>query len=153
MRTIYRVIVSAVIFSKDNKILLCKKDPKRGGVYGDCWQIPGGGMEENENQMETLAREIKEEVDIDISSAGIDKTPFVCDGKSEKTLRNTGERVLIEMTFNDYKVVLNEISSKVKVKLNEEFVEYKWFGVEELKNIKHTPPSILLFKSYGYLNT
>jgi 8-oxo-dGTP pyrophosphatase MutT (NUDIX family) len=153
MRIIHRIIVSAVIFSKDNKILLCKKDPKQGGVYGDCWQIPGGGMEENESQIETLVREVREEVGINISNAKIDKNPFKCDGESEKTLKNTGERVLAKMKFFDYKVkIIDKISTEIKVKLNEEFVEYKWFDIDELKNIKHTPPSILLFKSYGYFN-
>lgn len=140
-----------MIFSKDNKILMCKRDPDRGGVYIDCWHIPGGGMENNETQIDTLKREIKEEVGIDIINAGIDKNPFKCSGESEKTLKDTGERVLAKMDFFDYRVVLNQISEDVKIKLNEEFIKYKWFGIEDLKNTKLTSPSILLFKSYGYL--
>jgi len=42
MRTINRDIVSAVILSKDFKILLGKKDPSKGGVYASSWHIPGG---------------------------------------------------------------------------------------------------------------
>jgi 8-oxo-dGTP pyrophosphatase MutT (NUDIX family) len=130
---------------------MCKRDPKLGGVYVDCWHIPGGGIEKNESQTEALIREIREEVSIDIENVKIDGNTFKCSGESEKTLKNTEERVLVKMKFIDYKVVLNIISSKVKVKLNGEFVEYKWFDIDELKNIKHTPPSISLFKSYGYL--
>jgi hypothetical protein len=42
MREIERTIVSALIFSQDGKLLMGKKDPAKGGVYPDCWHIPGG---------------------------------------------------------------------------------------------------------------
>lgn len=48
MRKINRIIVAALIFSKDGKLLMGTKDPRRGGVYSDCWHLPGGGVEEGE---------------------------------------------------------------------------------------------------------
>lgn len=41
MREIERQIVSALIFSKDGKLFQGMKDPNKGGVYSDCWHIPG----------------------------------------------------------------------------------------------------------------
>lgn len=43
LREITREIVSGLIFSADGKLLMGKKDPTKGGVYSDCWHIPGGG--------------------------------------------------------------------------------------------------------------
>jgi len=57
MKTIRRIIVSALIFSKDNKILMGKKNLNGGGVYVDCWHLPGGGINENEDKIEALIRE------------------------------------------------------------------------------------------------
>lgn len=48
MRTIKRKIVGAVIVSKDGKVFLAKGNPQIGGVYVDCWLIPGGGVEAGE---------------------------------------------------------------------------------------------------------
>jgi ADP-ribose pyrophosphatase YjhB (NUDIX family) len=56
MRTIHRTIVSALIYSNDGKLLMGKKDPAKGGVYNDCWHIPGGGIEEGEGKIEALTR-------------------------------------------------------------------------------------------------
>ncbi|MEI8090766.1 MAG: hypothetical protein WCG98_00445 [bacterium] len=46
MREIHRTIVSAVIFSKDGKLLMGKKDPNAGGVYSQYRHFPGGGVDE-----------------------------------------------------------------------------------------------------------
>lgn len=43
------------------------KDVNKGGVYTDCWHIPGGGIEEGEDKNSALMREVKEETGIDIS--------------------------------------------------------------------------------------
>ncbi|MBT6335075.1 MAG: NUDIX hydrolase, partial [Candidatus Magasanikbacteria bacterium] len=64
MRSISRDIVSAIIISKDNKIFLGRKDPSKGGVYKDCWHLPGGGIEKGETDEDALIREIQEETGI-----------------------------------------------------------------------------------------
>lgn len=62
MRKIKREIVSALLFSKDNKLLMGKKDPTKGGVYPDCWHLPGGGVDDGESLVDALKREVIEEV-------------------------------------------------------------------------------------------
>lgn len=145
MRTITRDIVSAVIISKDNKILFGKKDPRKGGVYKDCWHIPGGGIDEGETKHEALKREIFEEVGIDISNADVSLLDDLGRGESEKTLKDTGEQVICEMTFLVYQVDLKTSATETEIKLTDDLVEYKWVDKDDLKSIELNPPSVELF--------
>lgn len=52
---------SAVIIS-NNKVLLFQRDNIPGIPFPDCWQLPGGGIEEGETPLEGLQRELAEEV-------------------------------------------------------------------------------------------
>lgn len=98
MRTIHRDIAGAFIFSSDGKLLLGKSI--KGGVYKDRWIVPGGGIDEGETPVEGMKREVFEEVDLDVSDAKITKFEGVHDGESLKTLRDTGEGVLVKMRFS-----------------------------------------------------
>jgi 8-oxo-dGTP pyrophosphatase MutT (NUDIX family) len=151
MRTITRDIVAILIFSRDGKLLQGKKDPVHGGVYADCWHIPGGGVEDGEDYIPAVIREAKEEVGVLLRP---DQIALVDDrgaGESEKVLKETGERVLCQMKFFVYKAVLNSNAVEVPVILSDDLVEYRWFGKEELKKAKLTPPSVALFTRLGYL--
>ena len=145
MRTIKRIIVSALIFSKDNKLFMGQKDPNKGGVYSDCWHIPGGGVDEGETKEIALIREVKEEVGIDISQEQIELADDQGTGTTEKVLKDTKEKVLCEMEFNVYKIKLSQNAETVEINLSDDLVKYKWFEISELKNAKLTPPSEKLF--------
>ncbi len=152
MRTIHREIVSALIFSQDGKLFQGMKNPKDGGVYADCWHIPGGGIDDGEDKLTALVREIKEETGITVP---IDKIELVDDqgrGESEKVLKNTGERVLCKMKFNVYKITLDQNATDIRVNLEDDLVSYQWIDLVELKNVKLTPPSVILFQRLGYLS-
>lgn len=151
MREIRRDIVSALIFSKDGKLFQGMKDEKKGGVYCDCWHIPGGGIEPGENKEEALKREVKEETGIDISPYSVDLVDDAGKGESKKTLP-TGETVLCKMYFYVYRIDINDKdSSEIGVSLNDDLVKYRWTDLDELANAKLTPPSTELFKKLGYL--
>jgi len=152
MREINRKIVSAVIFSKDRKILMGKKDVSKGGVYTDCWHIPGGGIDENETIEQALKREVLEETSIDISLYEIKFLPFVGSGIAEKTLK-TGEKVLCSMKFNRFEVNINDKNAKdIKVRPKDDLVEMKWFNLDELKDVKQIPGGKDFFIQAGYIN-
>ncbi|MFA5871729.1 MAG: NUDIX hydrolase [Parcubacteria group bacterium] len=139
MREIQRTIVSALIFSKDGKLLMGKKDPGKGGVYPDCWHIPGGGTDEGETLEQALRREIKEEVGIDISFYKAILIPEKGSGIAEKTLAS-GENVLCKMEFNIFRVdIKDKLASEIEVNLNDDLVEFHWFNLEELPNVKQIP--------------
>jgi 8-oxo-dGTP pyrophosphatase MutT (NUDIX family) len=151
MREIERDIVSVLIFSKDGKIFQGMKDSQKGGVYSDCWHIPGGGVDEGENKEEALKRETKEETGIDVSGYKIILVDNTGSGESNKTLK-TGENVICKMKFYVYKVEIDDKNSdEIKVSLDDDLVKYRWTDLKELSNLKLTPPSVELFKKLGYL--
>ena len=146
-----RNIVSALIFAKDGKLFQGMKNSQEGGVYWDCWHIPGGGVVEGENKEEALKREVKEETGIDVSGYKIVLVDDAGRGESNKTLK-TGENVICKMNFFVYKVEINDKNSdEIKVSLNDDLVKYRWTDPKELSNLKLTPPSVELFKKLGYL--
>ncbi len=141
MKTIQRDIVSAIIISQDQKIFLGRKKPDGGGVYPDCWHLPGGGVDKEESKDEALKREILEETGIDISKYDSELIDDKGEGESEKILKDTGEKVLCRMKFFVYKVVINDkASDEIKINLNDDLVEYIWVELEKLSKIKQPPP-------------
>jgi len=149
MKTIYRTIVSALIFSKDGKLLMGMKDPKDGGVYADCWHIPGGGVDEGETKEQALRREILEEVGVDIASCKVALVDDQGTGETEKTLKDTGEEVFCKMQFNVYRVDIDQNADKIKTELSDDLVKLAWVDLTDLNNYKLTPPSVALFKRLG----
>jgi 8-oxo-dGTP diphosphatase len=151
MREIQRDIVSALIFSKDGKLFQGMKDEKKGGVYSDCWHIPGGGVDAGENKEDALKREIMEETGIDISGYKAGLIDDAGRGETKKTLP-TGEEVLCKMKFYVYRVdVGDKNSGEIAISLNDDLVKYRWTDPSELASVKLTPPSAELFKKLGYL--
>ena len=57
MKKIYKAALALI---RNNKVLMSKN------FYIDKYYIPGGTIEENETEVETLIREIKEELSVDI---------------------------------------------------------------------------------------
>lgn len=151
MRTIERDIVSAVLVSADGKIFQGLSNPLRGGVYPDCWKIPGGGTEEGEDKETTLRREVFEETGIDISRFVPELVQDSEFGMAEKTLKDTGERVNVHMNFFTYRVLLDKRANDIPVRVDDEFSDYRWCSPEELKELKIPEPSRVLFKQLGYL--
>ena len=151
MREINRVIVSALIFSQDDKLLMGKKDPAKGGVYPDCWHIPGGGVDEGESFEQTLIREVFEEVGIDISSYPLLPIPHIGTGTAEKTL-TSGEKVLCHMEFNRFKVVIDDqTADEIKLTLSGDLIETRWFSIDELPSIKQVPDGKELLQKLGLI--
>ena len=56
--------VAVGILRRDGKILACQR--KRGGRYELKWEFPGGKVERGESIQECLARELREELAINI---------------------------------------------------------------------------------------
>ena len=151
MRTINREIVAALIFSKDGKLFQGMKNPKNGGVYLDCWHIPGGGVDENEDHLSALVREIKEETGITISASSAILVDDKGIGESEKVLKETDEKVLCKMKFYVYKITLTTNAAETAISLDDDLVKFRWSNLSDLDNLKLTPPSIDLFHRLGYI--
>jgi 8-oxo-dGTP pyrophosphatase MutT (NUDIX family) len=149
MRTIQREIVGAFIFSNDNKILLGKS--RKGGVYADAWIIPGGGIDDGETRLQALTREVLEETGIDIASTPVVQIEGSLTGQSEKTLKDTGERVLVKMNFYNYSVKLRKPATDIDVITEDDFVDAWWAPLTELPNIPLSPPTTTTLQRLGYL--
>lgn len=137
MRTIQRDIAGALLFSNDGHVLIGKN--VKGGVYEDLWVVPGGGIDEGESKEEATKREILEEVGIDISDAHIEPVELVQKGTAEKTLRDTGERVLVDMTFYNFKVGIDKPAKDIAIKLEDDFGHAEWVPVAELPKRSYSP--------------
>ncbi len=97
-------------------------------------------------------REVLEEVGVDISPYIIELVDNADTGTAEKIIPETGEKVMCEMHFNVYKIVLNDKKSDdIAVMLNDDLAEHQWVTLLNLKNYQLTPPSIKLFIKLGYL--
>lgn len=148
---IYRIIVSSIIVSSDQKVLFGKKDPKRGGVYMDKWHIPGGGVEKDKSLLVALKREIMEETGIDISrAANVELIDNLGKMIAQKQLPS-GEVVPCEMDFNVFKVELKQASDAITIHPGDDFAQLLWIPINELSQYPHTPPSLSLFLRIGWL--
>ena len=149
MREINRTIVGALIVDTEGRVLLGQKDPGKGGVYKECWHAPGGGVEEGESQTQALARELQEEVGLDLSLTTYSLLDDTGTGSSEKKLPS-GETVLVHMRFYMYEVVIPR-NLKESVSPVEEFVRLNWFEKPQLTELNLTPPGRALFKKLGWI--
>lgn len=148
MRRMQRDIAGGVLISKDGKIFLGKHGG--GGAYQGCWIIPGGGIDDGETAEEALHREMMEETGIDITGCDIELVN-TAEGESEKTLKTTGETVIVEMKFNDFRVQLTVNAADTPPAPTDELAESRWFAIEELNGLTFSPPTKALFQKLGYL--
>lgn len=56
-------VVCAIIYNA-NKVLLCRRKPDKS--LGGYWEFPGGKVEVNESNEESLIRELKEELEMKV---------------------------------------------------------------------------------------
>lgn len=120
-------VVAAVI--KDNDLFLATQ---RGyGEFKGMWEFPGGKIEPLENKKDALVREIKEELNADIS---VDK--YLC----------TVEYNYPTFHLIMYTYICSLISKTIEnVKHNDielEHEDYKWLKLENIDKVEWLPADI-----------
>lgn len=65
-----RISVRGIIIVNNEVYTIYRRRIKRDGITQEYYVIPGGGMENGENLQETLKRELKEELSIDVDVIG-----------------------------------------------------------------------------------
>jgi len=115
----FNIGVKGVIV-KDKKVLLLKRDMGNGQVF---WDVPGGRIDDNEDILETLKRELLEE----LPSIGKFKIKEIL--HSYRLPRDIKEDLGLVLLF--YKVNAEDF----QVKLSNEHCDYRWFDKEMLNGI------------------
>ena len=138
-----RVGVGAIVLNEYNKVLVGKR--KDNPI--DKWQMPQGGVDEDEDFYSAMKRELYEETSItsfklirEIKKWLTYELPENLKGKIWKG-KFRGQRqkwYILRFTGNE-----REINVKTK---NPEFIDWKWIAIEEL------PRSIVDFKRKVYEN-
>lgn len=149
MKTVERTIVGALLFSNDGFVLLGKN--KSGGVYDGYWTIPGGGIEENETPQQATAREVKEEVGIDISAEDLELISNDQTGTSERTDATTGETMIVNMKFFVYQAYFDLPAFKITIQPGDDFATAKWIELDELPDLELAPGVEATLVDLGYL--
>ena len=149
MDRIFRKIACALVESADAKILLGRKDPEIGGVYPDCWQLPGGGIDPGESLLEAVKREVLEEVGLDLALTDFSLIDDQGEGEAVKIL-DTGKKVLCQMRFYVFQAQIALRAEEISIKPGDDFIEAAWFKKSELLELKLVPAGLPLFKRLGY---
>lgn len=68
------VVVAAALVAGDGRVLLQKRLP--GRAMAGLWEFPGGKVEEGETPEAALARELREELGIEIATAALTPACF-----------------------------------------------------------------------------
>jgi len=110
---LYRLSSHAVIFDKDNRVLLLKQN------YGDGrWGLPGGSLEKGETVHDALIRECYEEIGIKV------KIEYL-------------SGIYYHSEFNSHVFIFkcNDINENI-IKLSNEHSEYKYVEINELNEVQ-----------------
>lgn len=67
------LVAACALIDADGRILICKRP--QGKQLAGMWEFPGGKVEKGETPEECLIRELKEELDINVTEACL--APFV----------------------------------------------------------------------------
>jgi 8-oxo-dGTP diphosphatase len=112
----------AAIIIKDNKLLLVKGHKK----FKDYW-TPGGRPEQGESDKETLSRELKEELNVEIVDSRFFKE-YICDSPYTPDVKSISKAYITKI--------------KGEPKPSAEITEYAWMSREDFENKKYSLVSV-----------
>ena len=113
--------VAAAIIVKDNKVFATQRGY---GEFKDGWEFPGGKLDPGESAREALAREIREELDVDI--------------RVEKLLE-TVEYDYPEFHLTMHCFICELLSEEIVLKEHE---DARWLKEEELDTVDWLPADV-----------
>lgn len=125
-----RVRVAALIQNSKGEILLIKQKKKNK----DYWLLPGGGIEFGESATDALARELKEELNLEASSA-----TFLLINES---IDPDGKRHLLQIVFE---VEVQNINPSIP-KTESAVLEFAFHSVESVLELELRPDIKSYFK-------
>jgi len=118
--------VSAAIIERDGKILIAQRPGNKS--QGLKWEFPGGKVEPDETAEESLRREIREELDIDIEVKAL---------LGENIYEYPNGTIKLIGFYSEW------ISGNLKL---HEHISVKWVAADELKDYDFAPADIAFVK-------
>ncbi len=113
--------VVAAVIEADGKILATQRG---SGEFAGMWEFPGGKIESGETQVEALVREIKEELDIEIS---------------------VGEFIMtVEYDYPNFHLIMHCYQCNIQTGelVLKEHKNYQWLEHENLMSVEWLPADI-----------
>jgi 8-oxo-dGTP diphosphatase len=109
---------------KDNKVLVIQRSQREKFLPG-YFELPGGKVDFGEDPAEALAREFKEEVNLDVKVGN----PY----HTFSYISENGNRHTVEIL---YKVSLADTTTEPCIKLSEDHKGFKWIGLDQLEHLQ-----------------
>jgi 8-oxo-dGTP pyrophosphatase MutT (NUDIX family) len=115
------VVLGALVV--DGRVLLGHRSPDKH-AYPDVWDLPGGVVEVGESELDALARELQEELGVEISTDSVLHLCRLTAGSSE------APALLSAWLVRDWHGTPANMAP-------EEHVDVAWFDTEELPPLAH----------------
>lgn len=128
-------VVAALIFNNEGRLLITQRNANTH--LGGLWEFPGGRLETGETHQQALAREIKEEVDLNIEVLS-----FFWQEKEEYESR------IIDISF--YKCRMDPPRQRVSPK---DVADYRWIQLKKIDEYtfpKADQKLVKRLKSYSF---
>jgi 8-oxo-dGTP diphosphatase len=116
----------AIIFNKDNKILVVKRS-KNVDTFPGHWCFPGGGADKGETAEECAIREVFEETKLKLKK---DKLTYIY------TVTKDEDKDIHFFVTNHW---------KGEVEIDWESVDFRWVEAKELEKLRFIPTPQILF--------
>jgi nucleoside triphosphatase len=120
---LHRTIVVGLVWNRQGDLLFCRMSPDRG-VFPGQWGFPGGGIEPGETMESALRRELREELGIEVEDI---RPAFFKDCLHRKIFADETVQPVYMIFLLFHCAALQD-----ELRLNDEFVEYRWVGEEEV---------------------
>lgn len=121
-----RIMVTAGVIIENDKVLITKRAPQKDFTGG--WEFPGGKIEVDETPEECLSRELKEELNIDVS------VDSFC---TEVDYDYTNKAIKLIAYY------CKIIGGSIRLSVHD---NYKWVEISDLLNYDLLPPDIIIAK-------
>jgi 8-oxo-dGTP diphosphatase len=117
----HKIVTAALVH--EGRVLLVHRSPNRR-VYPDVWDLPGGHIEAGETELDALAREMHEELSVQIATGSAIHLCRLEVGRGEESVR-----------FSAW--IVGEWEGTPTNAAPDEHDEIRWFQPEELPPLVH----------------
>ena len=125
--------VTAAILEKDDKILIAQRKSEND-LFGGLWEFPGGKIERDETPEECMARELNEELNIEVEVGEL------VTSNKHKYSHGIFELLAYKVKHISGKFILNDHD------------EIKWVTIYELSNFEFPPADIPIINYLKHSN-